>query len=224
MNRAKHAVTNLVESATFQRGIVFIIILNAIILGVDTRQDLSYEARNLLQQADIFCLIIFIIEITLKLIAHGRRFFLSGWNVFDFIIVGIALMPASGGLSVLRAFRIFRVLRMISVVPAMRRVVQGMLLALPGVGSVGGLLVIVFYIGAVIATNLFGATFPELFGGMGRSMYTLFQIMTLESWSMGIVRPVMVIHPNAWLFFIPFIMLTTFTVLNLFTLIHHQKK
>jgi voltage-gated sodium channel len=91
-----------------------------------------------------------------------------------------------------------------------------MLIAIPGVGSVGALLLIFFYIGAVISTSLFGDLFPQWFGNLGRSMYSLFQIMTLESWSMGIVRPVMEAFPYAWIFFIPFIMVTTFMVLNLF--------
>jgi len=109
-----------------------------------------------------------------------------------------------------------RVLRLVTAVASFRRVVSGMLLAIPGVGSVAGLLLLVFYISGVLATMLFGETFPQWFGSLGGSMYTLFQIMTLESWSMGIVRPVMEVHQYAWAFFIPFITVTTFTVLNLF--------
>ncbi|WP_370274496.1 ion transporter, partial [Pararhodobacter marinus] len=143
------------------------------------------------------------------------RFFTSGWNVFDFVIVGIALVPSGQGLSVLRALRILRVLRVISVAPRLRRVVEGFITALPGMGSVFLLMTIIFYIGAVIATKLFGNDFPEWFGGLGRSAYSLFQIMTLESWSMGIVRPVMAVYPYAWAFFVPFILITTFAVVNL---------
>jgi voltage-gated sodium channel len=109
-----------------------------------------------------------------------------------------------------------RVLRLVTVVPQMRKVVGALLQALPGMGSILGVLLLVFYIAAVMATNLFGADFPEWFGSIGASMFSLFQIMTLESWSMGIVRPVMALHPNAWLFFVPFIVMTSFTVLNLF--------
>ena len=87
--------------------------------------------------------------------------------------------------------------------------------ALPGMGSVFLLMGIIFYIASVMATKLFGATFPEWFGTLGRSGYSLFQIMTLESWSMGIVRPVMEVYPHAWLFFVPFILVTTFAVVNL---------
>jgi voltage-gated sodium channel len=116
---------------------------------------------------------------------------------------------------VLRALRILRVLRVISVTPRLRRVVEGLLTALPGMGSVFMLMTLIFYIGAVMSTKLFGDTFPDWFGTLGRSAYSLFQIMTLESWSMGIVRPVMEVFPYAWAFFVPFILATTFVVLNL---------
>jgi voltage-gated sodium channel len=148
-------------------------------------------------------------------VALGGRFFRSGWNLFDFVIVGIALVPAAQGLSVLRALRILRVLRILSVVPSLRRVVEGLMTALPGMGSVFLLMSIIFYIGAVMATKLFSDSFPEWFGTLGHSLYTLFQIMTLESWSMGIVRPVLEVYPYAWAFFVPFIMVTTFAVVNL---------
>jgi len=172
-------------------------------------------AGTIILTLDWICLAIFVIEIALKLVAHGARFFRSGWNVFDFLIVGIALMPATHGLSVLRALRILRVLRVISAAPRLRRVVEGFVTALPGMGSVFLLMGIIFYIGAVMATKLFGASFPEWFGTLGASFYSLFQIMTLESWSMGIVRPVMDVYPYAWLFLVPFIMVTTFAVVNL---------
>jgi voltage-gated sodium channel len=172
-------------------------------------------AGPLILALDTACLAIFVIEIVLKLVAFGPRFFRSGWNLFDFVIVGIALVPAAQGLSVLRALRILRVLRIVSAVPSLRRVVEGLLTALPGMGSVFLLMSIIFYIGAVMATKLFSSSFPEWFGTIGASLYTLFQVMTLESWSMGIVRPVLEVYPYAWAFFVPFIMVTTFAVVNL---------
>ena len=195
--------------------IVTVIILNAIILGMETSPGLMANFGPIILALDNICLAIFTIEILLKLIAQGPKFFRNGWNLFDFVIVGIALMPASQGLSVLRALRILRVLRVISVAPSLRRVVEGFITALPGMGSVFLLMAIIFYIGAVMATKLFAASFPEWFGSLPGSAYTLFQIMTLESWSMGIVRPVMVEFPYAWMFFVPFIMMTTFAVVNL---------
>ncbi|MDG4646864.1 ion transporter [Roseibacterium sp. SDUM158017] len=195
--------------------IIGVIVFNAVILGMETSDALMAGWGPLIVALDRACLAIFVIEIALKLVAHGPRFFRSGWNVFDFVIVGIALIPAAQGLSVLRALRILRVLRVISVAPRLRRVVEGFVTALPGMGSVFLLMAIIFYIGAVMATKLFSASFPDWFGTLGASLYTLFQIMTLESWSMGIVRPVLEVYPFAWAFFVPFIMVTTFAVVNL---------
>ncbi len=195
--------------------VIGVILLNAVTLGLETSETVMAAAGPLIIVIDRICLSIFVIEIVLKLVAHGARFFRSSWNIFDFVIVGIALVPAAQGMSVLRALRILRVLRVISVAPRLRRVVEGFVTALPGMGSVFLLMAIIFYIGAVMATKLFGGTFPEWFGTLGRSGYSLFQIMTLESWSMGIVRPVMEIYPYAWAFFVPFILVTTFAVVNL---------
>ncbi len=199
-------VTNLV---------IGVIIFNAILLGLETSKPVMAVAGGVILALDKACLAFFVIEIFLKLVARGKRFFQSGWNIFDVMIVGAALMPGSQTMSVLRALRILRVLRVISVAPSLRRVVEGFVTALPGMGSVFLLMSIIFYIGAVMSTKLFSATFPDWFGTLPQSGYTLFQIMTLESWSMGIVRPVMEVYPYAWAFFVPFIMVTTFAVVNL---------
>ncbi|MEY8803189.1 ion transporter [Leisingera sp. XS_AS12] len=205
----------LLDSEMFGRFITAVILVNAVTLGLETAPVVMEKAGALIHLIDYLCLSIFVVEILAKLYVRRLRFFTSGWNVFDFVIVGIALVPSGQGLSVLRALRILRVLRVISVAPRLRRVVEGFITALPGMGSVFLLMTIIFYIGAVIATKLFGNDFPEWFGGLGRSAYSLFQIMTLESWSMGIVRPVMEVYPYAWAFFVPFIMVTTFAVVNL---------
>jgi len=159
---------------------------------------------------------VFVLEIGLRIIAWRGAFFRDPWSVFDFVVVGIALVPASGPFAVLRALRVLRVLRVLTIVPSMRRVIGGLLAALPGLGSIAMVLLLVYYVFGVIATQLFGDQFPQWFGTLGRSLYSLFQIMTLESWSMGIVRPLMEVFPYAWMFFIPFILVATFTMLNLF--------
>jgi voltage-gated sodium channel len=205
----------ILDSARFSRFITAVILVNAVTLGMETSPAIMDRIGPLVLMIDKICLSIFVAEILSKLIVSRHRFFLSGWNIFDFVIVGIALLPAGQGLSVLRALRILRVLRVISVAPRLRRVVEGFITALPGMGSVFLLMAIIFYIGAVMATKLFGNSFPEWFGNLGLSAYSLFQIMTLESWSMGIVRPVMDVYPYAWAFFVPFIMVTTFAVVNL---------
>jgi len=194
------------DSATVKNFIIGVILFNAVVLGLETVPSVVSGSGGLIAILDKLCLTIFVIELVLKLIAFDWRFFKSGWNIFDFIIVGISLVPAAESLSVLRALRILRVLRVVSAAPSLRRVVEGFVSALPGMGSVFLLMAIIFYIGSVIATKLFAASFPVWFGDLGLSAYSLFQIMTLESWSMGIVRPVMEIYPYAWVFFIPFIM------------------
>jgi len=207
---------DVVESARFQYAITGLIVLNAITLGLETSPTAMDAAGGLLGILDRLILAVFVIELTAKIVVYRTRFHRDPWNVFDFIVVGIALVPATGSLSVLRALRILRVLRLVSAVPSMRRVVSALLHAIPGMASIIALLALIFYVFSVMATNLFGERFPDWFGSVGSSAYTLFQIMTLESWSMGIVRPVMEVYPHAWLFFLPFILVTSFTVLNLF--------
>ncbi|MEO1316630.1 MAG: ion transporter [Pseudomonadota bacterium] len=213
--RARQKAATLTEDVRFQNFIIGVILLNAVVLGLETSGNAMAVAGGLLVGIDTLCLAIFVVEIALKLVAQGWRFFTRGWNLFDFVIVGLSLVPSGAGLSVLRALRILRVLRLITVAPRLRRVVEGFVTALPGMGSVFLLMAIIFYIASVMATQLFGATHAEWFGTIGKSAYSLFQIMTLESWSMGIVRPVMEVHPYAWAFFVPFIMITTFAVVNL---------
>ena len=204
------------ESNLFQRTILVIIMVNAIVLGIETSEAAMASYGPLLMALDQIALAIFVAEILLKLYALGLGYFRDPWNLFDFTIIAIALLPVSEGFAVLRALRVLRAFRLISMVPKMRLVVQAFLKAIPGMGSIMLLMVLVFYVFAVMATKLFGGSFEEWFGSVGASLYSLFQIMTLESWSMGIVRPVMEAFPFAWAFFIPFILVTTFAVLNLF--------
>jgi voltage-gated sodium channel len=208
-------IVDILERPIVRNGIIAVILFNAVLLGLETSASIMADWGPLIRALDMTCLAIFVIEIALKLVAYRLSFFRNGWNIFDFVIVGSSLLPGAQTLSVLRALRILRLLRVISVAPRLRRVVEGFITALPGMGSVFLLMALIFYIGAVMATKLFGASFPDWFGTLGLSAYSLFQIMTLESWSMGIVRPVMEIYPYAWAFFVPFIMVTTFAVVNL---------
>ncbi|EAU40305.1 voltage-gated sodium channel [Fulvimarina pelagi HTCC2506] len=207
---------HLFRSRRWEQFIIGLIVVNAIFLGLETSDAVMRNIGGLLLAFDTAILAVFVIEIVGRIYAFRGAFFRDPWSIFDFTVVGIALLPATGPLTVLRALRILRVLRLISVIPSLRRVIGGLIAALPGMGSIIALLAITFYIFAVMATKLFGDTFPQWFGDMGASIYTLFQVMTLESWSMGIVRPVMEVHPYAWLFFVPFILSTTYAVLNLF--------
>ncbi|MCU0934151.1 MAG: ion transporter, partial [Thiobacillaceae bacterium] len=213
---ARARLAAFIENPLTQRVILALILINAVTLGLETSPAIMAVHGELILALDKAILGVFVLEIALRLYVHRLRFFRDPWSVFDFLVVGIALLPATGQLSVLRALRVLRVLRILTIVPSMRRVVGALLGAIPGLMSIGLVLLLIYYVFGVIATNLFAAAFPEWFGHLGRSLYTLFQIMTLESWSMGISRPVMEQFPYAWIFFIAFILVATFTMLNLF--------
>lgn len=203
-------------AAPIEQALIALILINALILGLETFPSMMASYGPLLKTLDKIILLVFVVEIALRIVAHGLRFFRDAWSVFDFLVVAIALIPASGPLAVLRTLRVLRVLRILTLMPSMRRVVGGLVSAIPGLGSVVMLMVLIFYVASVIATGLFGENFPDWFGTLGQSGYTLFQVMTLESWSMGIARPVLEAHPFAWIFFVLFILITSFTMLNLF--------
>ncbi len=209
-------VQKILESRPFEWAITALILINAVILGLESSPGIMATWAPLLTGLDQALLAVFVAELGLKLLVYRQKFFQSGWNLFDFTIIAIALVPASGPLSVLRALRVLRVLRLITIIPSLRRVVGAMLSALPGMGSIIVLLALVFYVSAVMATKLFAATEPEAFGDLGRSLYTLFQLMTLDGWSGEIVKPVLKNHPFAMFFFLPFILFSAFVVLNLF--------
>ena len=208
-------LARFVEAEPFQQSITLLIVINAATLGLETSDSIMAEWGGLLRVIDTIVLAIFVVEIALRILAHGPRFFTSGWNLFDFFVVGIALLPSSGALSVLRALRILRAFRLVSAVPAMRSIIEALIKSVPGLSSIMLLLLLVFYVFAVMAAKLYGDTNPELFGTLGASMFSLFQVMTLEGWP-DIVTSVLEEHPWALAFFIPFMVLSTFTVLNLF--------
>jgi voltage-gated sodium channel len=212
----RRRLADLLEAPRMQGALIALILVNAAVLGLETSPSVMARWGGLLVRIDTAILAVFVVEIALRLVARGPRFFRDPWAVFDVVVVGIALLPASGPFAVLRALRVLRVLRLMNFVPSMRRVVGGLLAAIPGLSSVFAVIALIFYVGSVMATKLFGGQFPEWFGSLGASAYTLFQVMTLESWSMGIARPVMEAFPHAWAFFVPFILIATFTMLNLF--------
>jgi voltage-gated sodium channel len=206
---------SIVEAKWFSRTIMTLIVVNAIILGMETYPNLMASYGPMLKAIDTVILKIFVVELLMRLAVYRGRFFRDPWSIFDTIVVVIAYLPANEAFAVLRAARVLRVLRLISIFPRLRRVVEGLLHAIPGIGSIGAILMIVFYVFAVMATKLFSAEYPQWFGSLHGSFFTLFQIMTLEGWA-DIVRAIMTTHPWAWLFFVCYILSATFTVLNLF--------
>ncbi|MBF0269162.1 MAG: ion transporter [Alphaproteobacteria bacterium] len=206
-------IEKIVDNKTFQWFIIGVILANAAILGLMT-MELTPETHHLLEVLDNACLVIFCIEIAMKLLVRRLAFFKDGWNVFDLIVVGIALAPATGELAVLRALRVLRLMRLASAIPSMRRVINGMFAAIPGGGSVAAVLFVMYYVAAIMGTNFFGKTVPAHFGDLGTTFFTLFKMMTLEGWP-DIASDVLEHHPRAWIFFVIFIVFTTFTTLNL---------
>ncbi|MEX1114350.1 MAG: ion transporter [Akkermansiaceae bacterium] len=209
-------IARRVEAPLVQRIIVALILVNAAVLGLETSPEMMARMGGALVAVDRFCLLVFLAELLIKLIAYRSRFWRSGWNIFDFLVVAVAIVPGAGPWAVLRSLRVLRVLRLLTVIPSLRKVVAAFLHSIPGLAGVVAVMSIFFYTAGVLATRLFGEQYPDWFGSLPASLYTLFQVMTLESWSMGIVRPVMETHPFAWAFFVPFIVIATFTILNLF--------
>jgi len=211
----RERVRVLIEDVRFERAITALIVANAITLGLETSPAVVARFGGLLHVIDRTALGVFVVELLSRFFVYRTRFFHDPWRVFDFVVVGIALMPASSAFSVLRALRVLRVLRLVSLVPSMRGVVSALLTALPGMASIVGLLALVLYVSAVLATKLFREISPEFFGDLGTSLFTLFQVMTIEGWP-DIARGVMAQSPYAWVFFVVYLLIATFMVLNLF--------
>ncbi len=219
-------VKKFVENQAFQNFILGVIVFNCVLMGLQTSAVLTAKCGDLLNLLDNICLGIFIVELGLKIIAYNKNFLKDGWNIFDTIIVLMSLFSSMAFLSSLRIFRIFRVFRslkalksfrgfrMISSLKKLQVIIMAIVKSLPSIAWTGGLLLLVYYIFALMGVSFFGAAFPEWFGYLGKTMYTLFQVMTLESWSMGIARPVMEAYPAAWLYFVPFVLISSFIVMN----------
>lgn len=216
MPTLRQRLASWVSSPSVQNVIVYLIVFNAITLGLDTSATIRAYTGGILGIVEQAILAVFVAELVVKLLAYGPRFFRSNWNIFDLVIVAISVGAASGPLAILRALRILRVLVLLTKIKRLRNIVESLIKALPSIGWVAFLLSLVFYIYAVIGTGLFGKSFPQYFGHLGRSLYTLFQIMTLESWSHGISRPVLEVYPMAWVYFVSFVALSAFVIINLF--------
>ncbi|WNV88724.1 ion transporter [Umezawaea sp. Da 62-37] len=208
-------VADLVEGKQFQRMIIGVIVVNAIALGCETSPGLVAAHGAALTAVDHIALGIFIVELVARLYAHRLRFFRDPWNCFDFMVVGISLLPAGGTLSIVRSLRILRALRLVAMVPSMRRVVSALVKSIPGLVSLSGLLMLLLYVGGVIASNLFQRSGDPRFADLGATVLTLFQITTGDGWS-DLMRDLMPAQPLAWIFFVCYLLVGTFTMLNLF--------
>ena len=204
------------SSKLYHAGISVIILANCLVLGLDTSASVKAVCGAWLNFVDNACLGVFVVELGLKIFAFKFAFFAGkekGWNAFDFIIIAVSVLGSST-LSVLRALRVFRALRLLSVLPQMRLVTEAMLHTLPSLLGVAVLLLIFYYVYAVLCVNLFGAQFPELFGNLGVSFGTLFQLMIMDDFG-NLVRPISEKFAYAWVVFVSFVLIVGFVVLNL---------
>ncbi|PLY15494.1 MAG: ion transporter [Sulfurimonas sp.] len=208
-------IKSVVESKSFVNFITYLIILNGITMGLETSKEFVASFGLFASLFNTFVISIFTIEIVLRIYVNRISFFKDPWSLFDFTIVAISLVPLSAGFEILRVLRVLRLFRLVTVVPQMRKIVSALISVIPGMLSIAALMSLFFYIFAIMATQLYSEKFPQWFGTLCESFYTLFQIMTLESWSMGIVRPIMEVYPLAWIFFVPFIFVVTFVMINL---------
>jgi voltage-gated sodium channel len=215
MRAARERVRQLVESPPFQRAIIGLIVVNAVILGLETYPAIMESAGEVLHVVNVVIIGVFVVEIALRVFAYGRRFFLNGWNIFDFLVVVVALIPAGQGSAVLRVLRLLRILRLLSAVRSMRLVVSALGAAIPGIASIGGLLAMVVYVFAVSSTTLFGHLEPKAFGDLWLSTASLFRIMLGDGWP-EFVAPIADEAAWIWGYFIVFSVLTSLIVLNLF--------
>ena len=221
----------MIESPRYMRVIMYLIILNSIFLGFKSYDAIMLHYGFILDVLDDVLIFVFVCELMMYIYVFGyRRCFTDPWYIFDFIVIGIAFVPVVISVlsiffhitdipdlthfSALRAMRVIRILRLVSIFPEQRKVIQGLLTAIPGIISIGTLLLILLYVSALIATNLYGDDFPSYFGTLQASLFSLFQIMSTEGWP-DIARSVIAVHPSAWIFFISFILIATFIVLNL---------
>ena len=198
--------------------ITVLILLNAAVLAALTYQyaehGLSGKWVQFLIKVDLAIVAVFCAEMCLKIYAGGTKFFKSAWNLFDFFVIAVGIFGTSYPLTVVRSLRVLRTLRIVTRVPSMRIVVESFLRALPGIGSVLTVMLLMIFVFSVIGTQLFGGIAPELFGSLHASAFTLFTVLTLEGWP-DVAREVMPHSSGAWIFFVTFIAINSFAVLNL---------
>ncbi len=215
MNSLRTRLAAVIESRWFQRSIIALILVNAAVLGLETYPGIMRDYGEQLNVANTVIVGIFVVEIVLRIFVYRKEFFKDAWSLFDLFVVVVAVIPAGSEYAVLRILRLLRVLRLLSAVRSMRVVVGALATAIPGILSIGGLLVMVLYVFAVSSATLFTERAPEAFGDLWRSTASLFRIMVADGWS-DIVTPLAQSEDWVYGYFIFFTIVTTFIVLNLF--------
>lgn len=218
MKRLRKRCAQISEHPYFMNTIIGFIIINAVLVGLETYPFFDENYSAWLDIANQALLWIFTVEIIIRLIGSRSlgAFFKDPWSLFDFMIVASGhILVGSHFVTVLRILRVLRVLRAISIIPSLKLMVNALLKTIPSMGTVLLLLGIFFYIYAVIGTMLYQSVAPEYFGSLHASLLTLFQVVTLESWASGVMRPMLAQDPTSWWYFVSFIMIGSFVIINL---------
>ncbi|WDE13785.1 ion transporter [Thalassomonas haliotis] len=214
--RIQRSLKKLDSSNIFQGIVIAVIILSALLIGAKTH-DLPPQAFTVLSVLDTGVTVFFVIEIVIRYMAYPnkKKFFHSGWNIFDTVIVIGSLIPTGGsGVLLARLLRVFRVLRLVSMVPELRILINALLKAIPRMGYIGLLMFVIFYIYAAIGSILFNQINEVLWGDLSISMLTLFRVATFEDWT-DVMYETMAVHPMSWIYYLSFIFLTAFIFLNM---------
>jgi voltage-gated sodium channel len=208
----------IADSTRFQVFISGVIVANAITLGLGTYGGIEDEAGSLLTTLDDLFLGIFVVELVIRIAAFGGRpqdFFRSGWNVFDFVVIGAAFVPGiRENVTMLRLVRLLRVVRLVSVFPDMRVLVRAMVKSLPPIGSLVLLTLLLMYVYGMVGWILFHEDDPQNWGDIGTAMLSLFEMLTLENWP-ALLDAAQKIHPSSWIFFVSYILVASFLVINI---------
>ena len=216
---AVRLAARITRHRAFTPFITAVILANAAVIGMATYDGLRSRWGEALEGVNQLCLAIFVLEAALKILACGRtpqRYFRDGWNLFDFSVVVASLLPAAGPLATIaRMARLLRVLRLVSTLPELRLIVSTLMRSLPGMGHVVLLMSIIFYVFAVAGFHLFSEHDPTHWRSLGISLLTLFRIVTLEDWT-DVMYTAMDARPWAWVYFVSFVIMGTFVIVNLF--------
>ncbi len=203
----RRRVKKLVEGKNFDFLIMSLICMDAVILGLMTSDAMNRFFEGGLFILDRLFMAIFIIEMIMKIFAFGKKFFKSGWNVFDFVVIAISSVPFASWFIIFRTFRLFRLLRYVNKFTRLKQMINTFLALLPNFMAMLLVMAVFFYVFAIMAVCLFGDVFIE-FSDLGSSLFALLQVVTLDGWASNIARPVMAVFPHSWLFFVSFVFIS----------------
>ena len=202
----------VVEDTNFDYLIMFLICMDAVVLGLLPVGFADVNFVTTLFLLDRLCMAIFIVEMLIKMYAYGPRFFKSGWNVFDLVVITVSSLPVASCLIVLRTFRLFRLLRYVNRFKPMKNIINIFLMILPNFAAMAAVLGVFMYVFGILAVSLFGDVFVE-FAELPSALFALVQAFSPDS---GIIRPVMAVYPHAWIFFLSFSMISFLIVTSFF--------